>query len=384
MSKLLVVGVDPGTTLGYTILDLDGNIIEINSSKTLSFSSLISNIIEYGTPAIVSCDKTPAPKFVYKLAVKLGAKLIRPEENIPAKEKRALTNPYKEKIKNIHESDSFAAALFALDKIKPLLKKIDKVLKKENKPELLDKVREVSIKQDLAISDILEILTKPEEEVKIIKKIIYKRNFTEKDFFNLYDKLKRTKKDIQLLKQQNKNLIEKLNKKPEIKIPKQKIDEKLLFKEIIIQKLNKQLKEKENIIEKLNKQILELKNHFSLLNNDYLLKKLDNLSYQHFDLRNKSLNIQQEDILFVDDITIHSKKTIEELKNKVQIIVYNKATNKVLEGLPFVFINSNNLTIKQIGLFAFVSKTQFDKELSKQDILTNIIKEYRKTKPHHI
>jgi predicted RNase H-like nuclease (RuvC/YqgF family) len=382
MNKLLLVGIDPGTTVGYCIFDLNGNLIEINSKKNLPFSSLVSILIEFGIPLIVSCDKTPAPKFVQKLAVKLGSKLIKPEENISVKEKRELTIPFKEKIKNIHESDSLVAALFALDKIKPLLKKIENALKKRNKLELLDKVRETAIKQDLAISDIIEILTRPEQEVKIIKKAIEKREFSAKDFFNLYNKLKRSKKDIQFLKQQNQNLIQELAKKPKIKIPRQKTDEKILFKEITIQKLNNKLKEKQGNIEQLNNKISELNSYFAEINKNYLLKKLDNLSYSHFQSRNKLLNIEPGDILFVEDLTIHSEKTIKEVKNKV--IIYKKATNKILQDLPFTFINSKNLNIKQTKLFAFVPKAQLDKELAKQDILSKIVKEYRESKSHHI
>ena len=378
MSELLIVGVDPGTTVGYAVFSLNGNLIEVNSRKNIPFSSLISILIKFGMPVIVSCDKTPAPKFVQKLAVKLGARLIKPKENISVKKKRELTSSYREKTKNIHESDSLVAALLALSKIKPLLKKIDNDLKKENKLELLDKVREIALKQDLAISDIVEILAKPEEEAKIIKKAIEKREFSAKDFFNIYNKLKRAKNDIQLLKQQNENLIKETAKKPKIRIPRQKTDQKLLFKEITIQKLNKQLKEKQDEIEELNKQRAELNNCFANLNKNYLLKKLDNLSHQHFDLRNKSLNIQSEDILFVDDITINSKKTIEELKGRIKIIIYKKATKKLLQELPFSFIDADKLTMRHIDLFAFVLKTQLEKELAKQDFLTKIVTEYRK------
>ncbi len=379
--KLLLIGVDPGTTVGYAIFDLDRNLIETNSSKNLSFSSLISIIIKQGIPVIFSCDVTPAPSFVQKLAVKTGAKLIKPKENLSTKEKRNLTSPFKDKINNLHESDSLASAIFAFKEIRTLLRKIDYALK--DKPELLNQVREIVIKQELPIKEVIDILEKPEEETKIIKKVIEKREFTEEDFFNLYNKLKRAKNDIKLLQTQNKNLIEELNKKSAVKIPRQKTDEKLIFKEIVIQKLNKQLKEKENSIEDSNKQILELNNCFSNLNKNYLFKKLDNLSYQHFDLRNKSLNIQEDDILLVNDITIHSKKTIEELKDKIKVIVYNKATNKILNELPFTFVDSSKLTIKQTELFAFVSKSQLDKELSNRNFLSEIVTEYRKSKSHH-
>lgn len=381
MKKLLIVGIDPGTTIGYSILDLEGNLIEIGSEKNLSFSSLISIIINQGIPVIFSCDVTPAPSFVQKLAIKTGAKLIRPRKNLSVKEKRDLTSPFKEKVNNIHESDSLAAALFGFKEIKTLLRKIDVALK--NKKELLYQVREIVIKQEIPIKEVIDILEKPKEDTKILKKVIEKREFSQKDFFILYNKLKRADNDIRVLQKQNKNLIEELNKKPKIKIPRQKTDEKLLFKEIIIQKLDKKLEEKEEDIKKLNKQIFELNSCFADLNSNYLLKKLDNLSYQHFNIRNKLFNIQEDDVLFVDDLTIHSKKTIEGLREMVKIIIYNKSTKKILNELPFTFIDAKKLTIKQTDLFAFVSRFHLDKEISKQDILSKIVTEYRKSKLHH-
>ncbi|MBW2966093.1 DUF460 domain-containing protein [Candidatus Woesearchaeota archaeon] len=360
------------------MFDLDENLIEINSQKNLSLSSLISILIKNGRPIIISCDVTPTPKFIQKLAVKTGSTIITPKYNLPIEEKRNLTKQFKEKINNTHESDSLAAALFASTQIKPLLKKISLALKKENKLDLLDNVREICIKQNIPIAEIIDILTKPKEETKIIKKVIEKRTFAEKDFLTLYNKLKKTQKEITLLKNQNEHLLQELNKKPKIQIPKQKTDQKLLFKEIAIQKLNNQLKEKQNKIGQLNSQVSELNNCFTNISNNYILKKLDNLSYQHFIFKNKVLNIQPEDILFVDNLTIHSKKTIEELKNKVKIIVYNKATKKILQALSFSFIDANKLIIKHTDLFAFVQKSQLEKELAKQDVLTKIIAEYRK------
>jgi len=381
MKRLLIIGVDPGTTVGYAFFDLDGNLIEVNSEKNLSLSSLISAIIKHGIPLIIGCDVTPAPNFVQKLAVKTGAKLIQPRKNLSAKEKRSLTSSFKEKISNIHESDSLAAGLFALKEINSLLKKIDSALK--DKKELLNQVREIAIKQPIPIKEIIDILEKPDEETKIIKKVIERREFSEKDFFELYNKLKRAKDDIKLLQKQNKNLIDELNKKPEIKLPKKKTDERIMHKDIVIQKLNKHLKEKDEILFSLKKQISELNYCFAFLNKNYLLKKLDNLSYHHYSIRNKSLNIQDEDILLVNDITIQSEKTIEELKDKIKLIVYNKATNKILQELPFIFINSNKLPIEQTDLFAFVSKKELDDELSRQDVLSKVVAEYRKSKSHY-
>ncbi|MEM4271271.1 MAG: hypothetical protein QXO70_04225, partial [Candidatus Pacearchaeota archaeon] len=237
---------------------------------------------------------------------------------------------------------------------------------------------EKAIKYSLPIREIIGVLQMPKEEEKIINKAIEKRELSEKDFLILYNKLKRAKKDIQILKQQNENLIKELVKKPKIKPQREKSDERLLFKEITIQRLNKQLKERQDIVDKLNKKIFELNNALADLSRSCLLKKLDNLSYQHYSIRNRLLKIQQKDMLFVEDLTICSKKTVDELKEKVQVIIYKKATSRILKELPFTFVSSEKFSIKHLENFALVPKAQLDKELAEKDILTNILAEYKK------
>ena len=40
-NKLIVVGIDPGTTTAYAILDLEGNIVVLKSSKNLGLSGVL-------------------------------------------------------------------------------------------------------------------------------------------------------------------------------------------------------------------------------------------------------------------------------------------------------------------------------------------------------
>ena len=44
----LIVGIDPGTTVAYAILDLNGTVIKTLSKKELDLSSLITEIIKLG------------------------------------------------------------------------------------------------------------------------------------------------------------------------------------------------------------------------------------------------------------------------------------------------------------------------------------------------
>src|SRR3989338_8964140 len=105
MGELLIIGIDPGTTLGYAILNADKKILEINSSKELSISSLIKKCNELGKPLVVGTDKKKNPHFVSKFAAQFNAKIVSPKEDLSVNEKNKLTQDYK---LNNHERDALA------------------------------------------------------------------------------------------------------------------------------------------------------------------------------------------------------------------------------------------------------------------------------------
>lgn len=142
--ELLIVGIDPGTTIGYAILDLNGNIKKIKSKKGLTLSSLIFEVIKEGKILIVGCDVNPVPSFVKEFCRRTGAKSIYPDQDLLVKEKRKLA---KDLTSNRHERDAYVSALLAYKKIRPLLDKVDLFVKRKNKEEYLDIVRERILKE---------------------------------------------------------------------------------------------------------------------------------------------------------------------------------------------------------------------------------------------
>ena len=110
VKKLLIAGIDPGTTLGYAVIDLEGNLVQINSSKNLDINSLISELIDFGKIVVIGTDKKKNPSFIERLGVKLGAKVIAPEYDLKVVEKRGLVKEYK--TNNQHEIDALASAFF--------------------------------------------------------------------------------------------------------------------------------------------------------------------------------------------------------------------------------------------------------------------------------
>ena len=92
MNNLIIVGIDPGTTIGYAILDMsetrsvsehaqehlvldmNKNLITTGSSKQLDLNSLLSTITLYGKVIAIGTDKKKTPSLIEKFAAKTGAK----------------------------------------------------------------------------------------------------------------------------------------------------------------------------------------------------------------------------------------------------------------------------------------------------------------------
>lgn len=164
MNKLLIVGVDPGTTLGYAVMDIDGDVLNVDSSKQLNTSTLIARIRDYGKVLIVGCDRAKIPYFVNNFAVKIGAKVSAPKRDLTINEKKALARNFE--VKNSHQIDALASCLNAYKNIRPLLDEIDVFLRKRKKQRFSEKVKETVIKNDfnmrLALSIVEKRSAKPE------------------------------------------------------------------------------------------------------------------------------------------------------------------------------------------------------------------------------
>lgn len=387
MNNLIIIGIDPGTTLAYAALDIKGNIVELFSKKETSLGSLIDKVIKVGKPLITCCDVASPPSFVTKFAIKTGSKIISPESDLLVKEKKDLTR--KHNTKNVHQMDALSAALFGYKIISPMLDKIDSVLKDLGKENLKKEVLELVIKHDISIKNAISMIEQPKkEENKIIKKVAEKKILLESDYMLLFRKLKQAQKDISLLRNQNNRLIsekkdlEKKNsfliKKISSVVPKNKTKELLYFKDKTINNLALEKDEKNLEIKILNHKLLNLNKLLIDMNNKTLLKKINKLSISEFDRLKKIFNLKKGDILLVDDLTSYSKKAVEKIKNKVSVIIYNKSNKGVRDKLPFTCINSKSLKIQDDDYVALVTNESLESELGKQDIISKVIREYQK------
>lgn len=156
----LILGLDPGSTIGYAVLDLDGKLIKIESLRNGNLNKAIYKINKLGKIIAIGTDVNPVPKFVNKFASNLGAKIIEPKEDLQLKYKKKLTKEFlknkKIKVKNKHELDALAAALIAFKHYQPLFNKIDNHLNQINKNYLNKQIKNTVLINDIPIKKAID------------------------------------------------------------------------------------------------------------------------------------------------------------------------------------------------------------------------------------
>ncbi len=376
--QLLIVGIDPGTTIGYSILNIDGSLIKVDSSKQLNLSLLINEIMKHGKVVIVASDVSPPSNFVSLFASKFGAKLIHPREDMKVKEKKELTQNYE--FKNRHERDSLASALFAHKESFSLLNKLNNFITKNNKQEIANELKEIVIKKGLSIRESLNIIenksfieTKKYQPRVDIKQELNSRLLNlEKENISLKNKNNDLLRKINYLLKEKNNLSKKINNKNWDR----KIENLFYFKDQRIQNLSKEVQLQKQQINLLNNKISLMNGFILSLSNKVLVKKLNNLGSKEFYEKNKLLRIKHGDILLIENTSIISDNVINEIKDLVTYIIYKNNHNKLLED-NFYLINNSKLKLLEIEDFALAEKDEFEKIIKNKDVLNRILKQYK-------
>lgn len=123
VKRATVLGVDPGTTAAWAVLDLEGNVLATGSSRDAGTDVLLERALVHGTPVVVAADVTPSPESVEKLSRAVDAQLWVPGRDLSIDEKRELARDHP--VGNDHERDALAAALKAYAAHRNLFERIE-------------------------------------------------------------------------------------------------------------------------------------------------------------------------------------------------------------------------------------------------------------------
>jgi len=157
----IIVGLDPGTTTGIAALNLNGQLVDLASTRAMSSSDVIEWIAARGRPLLVATDVFPTPGAVEKVKRAFNSVLYSPGADVPAEEKIALAKEFG--YKNDHERDALAAAASAFRRYKNKFLQVEKKVPAEIDP---DEVKALVVKGYSIENAIAEFLAPPELEVK--------------------------------------------------------------------------------------------------------------------------------------------------------------------------------------------------------------------------
>jgi len=115
--KPLIMGIDPGMTVGVALIDLEGRPVFAKSWRTIDRYEIFSAISSYGKVVVIATDVSNPPQLVKKIGSLLGAIVYAPERDITVDEKNRIISELREKydftIENSHVRDALVAALKA-------------------------------------------------------------------------------------------------------------------------------------------------------------------------------------------------------------------------------------------------------------------------------
>ncbi|MBA5942398.1 MAG: DUF460 domain-containing protein, partial [Methanophagales archaeon] len=168
--RYTIVGIDPGTTIGLAIIDLDGKAVEVFSAKNYPISAAIAWIISCGRPLIVASDVHPTPAMVKKIGSIFAAHVHGLTKSLSTGAKIALAKSDGYEYKNAHERDALAACI---NTFKHYEKKFVRAQKKTPAGIDLEEVKALIVK-GVSISAAINRLISAKEERKRIETTVTK------------------------------------------------------------------------------------------------------------------------------------------------------------------------------------------------------------------
>jgi len=210
--RKLLVGIDPGTTCGLAVLDLDARPILIESSKGTARDIVIHKISEVGDAIIVASDVSPAPDFVRKVASSLKAIIFAPEAVMESTEKHLIVQDYATQhgIKSLdpHSRDALAAALKAFRNYSIKFKQVEACVRTLGRQVSPDEAKAL-VARGYTIKRALDLLIRRKEKIDAIKTIQPRES---SEVTKLRKKVSEQRRGLERLEVQNQRLLEKIER----------------------------------------------------------------------------------------------------------------------------------------------------------------------------
>ncbi len=417
--RRLIVGIDPGLTIGLSIMDLNGRILKISSYREASRGQIIREITNYGKPSLICVDVYPYPAYVEKISAALNSRLYTPRSVMTVSEKneisRKLTMQQGINVKNAHQRDSLASAYKGYAKFRSEFEKIERNYRDVYDKSLRDEIKDLLVKGK-TLTDAIEEINQNLTSDKIVKEKIIKPTLKQKpepdvveikkEFDVLQEQLdwERSKNtelysEIKDLEEKLENLQFRLDEDKSEYIEKIQKEKAYIIQENQISHSKERINLLENEIERYLDRIDELKRVVWLRGHQgwVPLKVIRKFTQDEIERTAENYGLGPGDIVLILDTTGGGGQTAEKLFSyKIKAIIgdvdhlsYNARKKLIESQVPIA--KPADTEIIRIDEIAIIKEDDLNKLISeakekidiivtekKESFLDNLVDEYRK------
>ncbi len=365
----MIVGIDPGTTVGWAAIDWDGKIIAKGSQREFDRDALVKRLVELGHVVLVGTDKAKVPSFVQEVATSVGAVVLSPQEDLKVDEKRNMTRPVSG---NAHELDALAAAIFALRRKEVLVRKIRQTLERVKKVSLFEEVVDLVLRERVSIKTALDAFEKKEDEI-----VFDSRDEKPIDLVRMIEALAKARHEARMHSRKIKEIEHTtIQFEKEIAGLKQKMIGLVKPKthEQVAKLNHAQVTSLEHRYAHAQSQMKVMEEKKRLFEQAVLSDKFTALPRLR-SLGKQSIGVNSS-VVFVDDAAKASERTLEQLKARgVELLVCKKLPER---KLPFAVVQAPQ-SIEGDSL-VLVRTNWLEERRTAREVLNKVVEEYQKTR----
>ncbi len=314
--RYIIVGIDPGTTTAVAALDLDGNLLHLQSSRQMSLSDVTESLYKVGKPLIIASDVHEMPFSVEKIRRAFNAVAHTPRQDVSVETKLELTSPYP--YGNDHERDALSAALDAFrsykNKFQSILKRVPPgydleevragIVRGQSLEQVIGEMKGKTLPEKEEAPEI-EPERKEDERVRILEGTVKRLRTLVQEFSEDI-----RKKDHELIRLQSR--LKKIRSNQDLILRK---DTEIIKRDVIIQNLKKKLRKEERATRNLRKRVARMKEFDELvLSADHIpLKILPSFTREGVKILSDEFGIREGDLLCVDRIDGWGRNVVRDL-----------------------------------------------------------------------
>jgi len=375
----VILGIDPGTTTAVAVLSLDGELLEVTSSRDMSLQECLLVAARYRDVVMVASDVAPAPRFVERMASKLNAVLFIPPATMSVEEKNRLVESRlgRRVYRNAHERDAIAAALKAYNMVKPKLDNVDRRIGRMNAMHLREELRKAVLRGeslhralDRCIDEVVQEEAEPEvreeerdEHIEVIRALRRDVEMLREMVEERERALRRKDETIKALKSRLRELREEERRRA-------RVHEEVRRREAAIAQLSRKLEEAKREIYRLKRRVeeLEAERRAESSPDRIVVRVLKKLTRE--EMARAGGEIRRGDVVLIEDASGAGRVAAEELKRLEPRAVIADAgqmphmARRVLEEL--VLLHPEEVRLMRYSSFAVADREELEEVIERR------------------